>query len=48
MRLEETDAHQNWMGGLKNQAGRARLPMCVDRLIFEYLGEHLHWAAWLE
>ncbi len=33
MRVEKTDQYRDWIDGLKDQAGRARILMRVDRLI---------------
>ncbi|MCP9848108.1 type II toxin-antitoxin system RelE/ParE family toxin [Synechococcus sp. Lug-A] len=33
MRVAKTDAYQAWIDGLKDQSGRARVLMRVDRLI---------------
>jgi putative addiction module killer protein len=33
MRVEKTDEYREWIDGLKDQAGRARILMRVDRLI---------------
>lgn len=33
MRVEKTDEYRTWIDGLKNQAGRSRTLMRVDRLI---------------
>jgi putative addiction module killer protein len=40
MQVEKTDAYRNWIDGLKDQAGRARVLMRVDRLIHGNPGEH--------
>ena len=33
MRVEKTDEYRDWIDGLKDQVGRARVLMRVDRLI---------------
>ena len=33
MRVEKTDQYRDWIDGLRDQAGRARILMRVDRLI---------------
>ena len=33
MRVEKTEEYRDWIDGLKDQAGRARILMRVDRLI---------------
>ena len=33
MRVEKTDEYRDWIDGLKDQAGRSRVLMRVDRLI---------------
>ena len=33
MRIEQTSEYRDWLGGLKDLAGRARILMRVDRLI---------------
>ena len=33
MRVEKTDEYRSWIDGLKDQVGRARILMRVDRLI---------------
>lgn len=33
MRVEKTEEYRGWLDGLKDQAGRARILMRVDRLI---------------
>ena len=33
MRVEKSDEYRDWIDGLKDQAGRARVLMRVDRLI---------------
>jgi len=40
MRVEKTDEYRHWIDGLKDQAGRARVLMCVDRLIHGNPGVH--------
>jgi putative addiction module killer protein len=40
MRVEKTDEYREWIDGLKDQAGRARVLMRVDRLIHGNPGNH--------
>ncbi len=40
MRVEKTDAYRDWIDGLKDLAGRARVLMRVDRLIHGNPGVH--------
>ena len=40
MRVETTDEYRDWIDGLKDQAGRARILMRVDRLIHGNPGSH--------
>ena len=40
MRVEKTDEYRDWIDGLKDQAGRARVLMRVDRLIHGNPGSH--------
>lgn len=40
MLVEKTDEYRDWIDGLKDQAGRARVLMRVDRLIHGNLGAH--------
>jgi putative addiction module killer protein len=40
MRVEKTDGYRNWIDGLKDVAGRARILMRVDRLIHGNPGAH--------
>ena len=40
MRVEKTDEYRDWIDGLKDQAGRARVLMRVDRLIHGNPGLH--------
>jgi putative addiction module killer protein len=40
MRVEKTDAYRAWVDGLRDQAGRARVLMRVDRLIHGNPGAH--------
>ena len=40
MRVEQTDEYRNWLDSLKDQAGRARVLMRVDRLIHGNPGDH--------
>jgi putative addiction module killer protein len=40
MRVDKTDDYRDWIDGLKDQAGRARILMRVDRLIHGNPGLH--------
>ena len=40
MRVEKTDEYRDWIDGLRDQAGRARVLMRVDRLIHGNPGVH--------
>ena len=40
MRVEKTDQYRDWFDGLKDQSGRARILMRVDRLIHGNPGSH--------
>ena len=40
MRVEKTDEYRAWIDGLKDQAGRARILMRVDRLVHGNPGVH--------
>lgn len=40
MRVEKTNAYRDWIDGLKDPAGRARVLMRVDRLIHGNPGVH--------
>ena len=40
MRVEKTDEYLNWLDGLKDRAGRARILVRVDRLIEGNPGQH--------
>jgi putative addiction module killer protein len=40
MRVEQTGEYRDWIDSLKDQAGRARVLMRVDRLIHGNPGEH--------
>lgn len=40
MRVEKTDDYSRWLNALKDQAGRARVLMRVDRLIHGNPGLH--------
>ena len=40
MRVEKTDEYHDWIDGLKDQAGRSRVLMRVDRLIHGNPGSH--------
>jgi putative addiction module killer protein len=40
MRVEKTDEYRDWIDGLKDASGRARILMRVDRLIHGNPGDH--------
>ena len=40
MRIEKTDEYRDWIDGLKDKVGRARVLMRVDRLIHGNPGVH--------
>ena len=40
MRVEKTDVYGEWLDGLKDRAGRARVLVRVDRLIQGNPGQH--------
>lgn len=40
MRVEKTDAYRDWLDGLKDRMGRARILVRVDRLIDGNPGQH--------
>ena len=40
MRVEKTNEYRDWIDGLKDQAGRSRVLMRVDRLIHGNPGSH--------
>lgn len=40
MRVEMTEAYRDWIDGLKDVAGRARVQMRVDRLAHGNPGRH--------
>ena len=40
MRVEKTDAYAEWVDTLKDQAGRARVLMRIERLIAGNPGQH--------
>ena len=40
MQVEKTDEYRDWIDGLKDRAGRARVLMRVDRLIHGNPGQH--------
>lgn len=42
MRVEKTDDYRDWIDGLRDLAGRARILMRVDRLIHGNAGAHRH------
>lgn len=40
MRVEETEVYREWINGLKDRAGRARIQVRVDRLVHGNPGLH--------
>lgn len=40
MRVEETEAYRDWINGLKDRVGRARIQVRVDRLVHGNPGSH--------
>jgi putative addiction module killer protein len=42
MRVEKTDEYRDWIDGLRDLSGRARILMRVDRLIHGNPGTHRH------
>ncbi len=40
MRVEKTDEYRDWIDGLKDLGGRARILMRIDRLIHGNQGDH--------
>ena len=40
MRIEKTNEYRNWIDGLKDQAGRSRVLMRIDRLIHGNTGNY--------
>jgi len=40
VRVEKTDEYRDWIDGLKDRAGRARILVRVDRLIHGNPGQH--------
>jgi putative addiction module killer protein len=40
MRVEKTDEYRDWIDGLKDRAGRARILVRIDRLIDGNPGQH--------
>ncbi len=40
MRVEETEVYREWINGLKDRAGRARIQVRVDRLVHGNPGSH--------
>ncbi len=40
MRVEKTDVYREWIDGLKDRAGRARVLIRIDRLIQGNTGQH--------
>lgn len=47
MRVEKTDEYRNWINGLRDPVGRARILMRVDRLIHGNPGDHRNLAEGL-
>jgi putative addiction module killer protein len=44
MRVEETEVYREWINGLKDRAGRARIQVRVDRLVHGNPGSHRNLA----
>ena len=42
MRVEKTDEYRDWLDALRDQTGRARILVRVDRLIDGNPGQHRH------
>ena len=42
MRVEQTEVYRDWINALKDRAGRARIQVCVDRLVHGNPGQHRH------
>jgi putative addiction module killer protein len=40
VRVEQTDEYRDWIDGLKDRAGRARILVRVERLIHSNPGQH--------
>ena len=40
VRAEETEAYRDWINGLKDRVGRARIQVRVDRLVHGTPGSH--------
>ncbi|MES2635036.1 MAG: type II toxin-antitoxin system RelE/ParE family toxin [Pseudomonadota bacterium] len=40
MRVEMTEVYLNWINSLKDRAGRARVQVRVDRLVYGNPGQH--------
>ena len=40
VRVEETEVYREWINGLKDRAGRARIQVRVDRLVHGNPGSH--------
>ena len=40
MRVEEAEVYREWINGLKDRAGRARIQVRVDRLVYGNPGSH--------
>jgi putative addiction module killer protein len=45
MRVEKTDEYRDWIDGLRDLKGRARILMRVDRLIHGNPGDHRNLAG---
>lgn len=45
LRVEETEVYREWINGLKDRAGRARIQVRVDRLVHGNPGVHRHLAG---
>ena len=45
MRVEQTDTFRQWLDGLKDRAGRARVLVRIDRLIGGNPGQHRQLAG---
>lgn len=45
MRVEKTDAYREWIDGLRDRAGRARILVRVERLIQGNPGQHRSLAS---
>jgi putative addiction module killer protein len=40
MRVQITEVYRDWINGLKDRAGRARIQMRIDRLVHGNPGQH--------